>query len=385
MAHPKVKISDNNGNVVSVTNNKLDVNAVLSASDNIEIGNVDIKLNGTGVSADEGNADAGTIRMTIADDDNHFGAIGTASDVDGNIHGQLRYIGTQTEAALIQTGEAYSEGHYHTTGIVRNDTLASLVSADNDYSVLQINSIGGLYVTGSEVEDAAVQGQPMLMGGRYDASTRSLNDGDAGAIAVTAKGYQEIVIKDLGGTTAIVASADSDSSPDLDGFALLGTHALLSARSDASTTCGVTCVNSTHNALHVAISDGAEVANVNSSNQLEVEVKNSALTVDLGSNNDVTVTGTVGHDITGITSGTNVAIDNSTAENLSAVGACKRMDIQADPANTGYIWIGGSNVTASRGVRLGPGDFYSIDCDNTADVYAIATVADENAFCNVFT
>ena len=96
MPHPKVKIADNSGNEVSVTNNKLDVNAVLSASDNIEIGNVDIKLNGTGVSADEGNADAGTIRMTIADDDNHFGAIGTASDVDGNIHGQLRYIGTQS-------------------------------------------------------------------------------------------------------------------------------------------------------------------------------------------------------------------------------------------------------------------------------------------------
>jgi len=58
--------------------------------------------------------------------------------------------------------------------------------------------------------------------------------------------------------------------PDLDGLILLGVHSLLSARKDSSTTIGLTAEDSTHNALHVAISDGEGIANVDGSNQLTV-------------------------------------------------------------------------------------------------------------------
>ena len=60
----------------------------------------------------------------------------------------------------------------------------------------------------------------------------------------------------------------------------------------------------------------------------------------------------------------------------------------AHPTNTGYIWIGDSAVTtngANGGIRLAPGDFYSIDIDNTGDVYAVATVDGENVCFNYFT
>ena len=50
MPHPKVKISDNSGNTVGVTNNKLDVNLGTAAS--IDIGDVEIKGH---ASLDEGN------------------------------------------------------------------------------------------------------------------------------------------------------------------------------------------------------------------------------------------------------------------------------------------------------------------------------------------
>ena len=44
MPHPKVKISDDSGNAVSVTDNRLDVNAAITvASDNIDIGDVEVK------------------------------------------------------------------------------------------------------------------------------------------------------------------------------------------------------------------------------------------------------------------------------------------------------------------------------------------------------
>ena len=43
MAFPKLKISDDDGNVADVTSNRLDVNAYLSATPTIDIGDVSIK------------------------------------------------------------------------------------------------------------------------------------------------------------------------------------------------------------------------------------------------------------------------------------------------------------------------------------------------------
>ena len=43
MAYPRIKLADNSGNEVSVTTNRLDVNAYLSATPTIDIGDVSIK------------------------------------------------------------------------------------------------------------------------------------------------------------------------------------------------------------------------------------------------------------------------------------------------------------------------------------------------------
>ena len=53
MPFPKIKLSDDSGNAVSVTDNRLDVNAAITvASDTIDIGDVEIKGH---ASLDEGN------------------------------------------------------------------------------------------------------------------------------------------------------------------------------------------------------------------------------------------------------------------------------------------------------------------------------------------
>jgi hypothetical protein len=100
--------------------------------------------------------------------------------------------------------------------------------------------------------------------------------------------------------------------------------------------------------------------------------------------------GKVGHDITAILSDDNPSVGTSAEKISGADGdvACKRIDIMAHPDNTGYIWVGDSAVSVNGlngGIRLSPGDFYSMDIDNTGDVYAIATVADENVCFNYFT
>jgi len=165
MPHPKVKISDNSGNEVAVTSNALDVN-IASGTADIDIGDVSLLLDGTAADYGTGNVNTSgrTLRVTLASDDVHFGAVGAAADVDGVIHGQLRYIGnsiadisggvtqnqlrTSIEYTIKSSGGQYTEGdNGHPSWAVRNDTLASLVSVDNDYAPLQVNASGALYTT----------------------------------------------------------------------------------------------------------------------------------------------------------------------------------------------------------------------------------------------
>ena len=80
----------------------------------------------------------------------------------------------------------------------------------------------------------------------------------------------------------------------------------------------------------------------------------------------------------------------TTAEKIHTAAdvAIKRIDIQASPDNTGYIYVGDSGVAgdgSGGGIRLAAGDFYSLDIDNTADVYVAASVDQEDVYYTYFT
>ena len=277
---------DTDGDAVTVTSSRLDVNAYLSATPTIDIGDVSLLLGGTAASTNADTMDDQTLRVTLATDDTHWGTVGTASDVDGTAHGQLRYIGNALASqstiasntggakdalnwAVSTTGAEYAEGDggFLVTG-VRNDTLASLVSVDHDHAPFQVNADGALYVE--------------------------------------------------------VASS-----------------ATLTVNSHAVTNTGTFAVQA-------------------------------------------------GHDITGLASDDNDTVGTSAEKISGADGdvACKRVDIMAHPSNTGEIWVGDSAVTTNGGnggIRLLAGDFYSMDIDNTGDVYVVATVDGENVCFNYFT
>ena len=95
--------------------------------------------------------------------------------------------------------------------------------------------------------------------------------------------------------------------------------------------------------------------------------------------------GKVGHDITGLQSDNNEGVDDTTAEALGGSQACKRVDMQADSTNTGYIYVGGTDVSATKGIRLAPGDFYSVDIDNVADIFVLASVDEEDIHFTYYT
>jgi len=189
---------------------------------------------------------------------------------------------------------------------------------------------------------------------------------------------------------ALVVAATSDADPDLDGTNLLGVHSLLSARKDATTTVGLTAEDSTHNALHVAISDGEGIANVDASNQLlvvdeplavlvgEVQATPTANTVlarlktigdgQLADGHNVTVDNAVGSgvyvrpgtsavftikDDKGTTAGTStgITVGSSSTTVLASNSARKEAIIVNDSDEVAYLKYGTTAVLNS-GIRL---------------------------------
>lgn len=64
---------------------------------------------------------------------------------------------------------------------------------NGDVGAIAIDVAGRQKVVGAAAEDAAVVGNPVLVGGRYDATARTLDDGDVGANALDAAGNVQVV------------------------------------------------------------------------------------------------------------------------------------------------------------------------------------------------
>lgn len=90
---------------------------------------------------------------------------------------------------------------------------------------------------------------------------------------------------------------------------------------------------------------------------------------------------TVNHNITGIGHGVKVVTTAGTDLALAASTACKKVDIQAQTDNTSIIAVGGSGVDATvatgTGIVLNPGDVYSLEIDNLADIFIDSLVSGE--------
>ena len=76
--------------------------------------------------------------------------------------------------------------------------------------------------------------------------------------------------------------------------------------------------------------------------------------------------------------GRKVVTTAGTAVALATTTAIKRVYIQAETDNTGYIVVGASTVVASlstrRGIALDAGDSLALEIDDLADVYIDSTV-----------
>ena len=221
---------------------------------------------------------------------------------------------------------------------MRNNVLEDLTGADNTLAPLQVNTIGGLYITGSEVENAAVQSEPLLMGGRYDASARTLGSGDAGAIALNSSGH------------VIVAGIDD-----------------------------------------VIYADDADF-NLDSSKGIAIMGYNGNQSIDSGDVGVTSLTGT-GH-IKAVTNLGNpdtfamIDVDNTSerlSDTIGVVTDCIEIFLQADESNSGYVIVGDVDVADNRGMKLNAGDTLILNVEDTRTLYLWGSAADQNVRCMVTT
>ena len=132
-----IKIRDEDGDVVSVTNNRLDVNATLVAGATIDIGDVDMFLDGgTALLGDEGAVAPGVLRVTIATDDNVSTKLTTISSNITTIIKAEDAVHSSSDKGIMPL-------------VVRKDIGGSLASHDGDYAPLQVTSTGALRVASS--------------------------------------------------------------------------------------------------------------------------------------------------------------------------------------------------------------------------------------------
>ena len=119
--------------------------AVLDDWDDSDYANVNLNVAGSDIAANAGTMSATTPRVTIATDDTHFGAVGAAADVDGVVHGQLRYIG-----AGLDTLE---------TTLSNIETAIQIIDDwdDSDYANVNINLAGSDAQAGEGTISASTQ------------------------------------------------------------------------------------------------------------------------------------------------------------------------------------------------------------------------------------
>jgi hypothetical protein len=161
---------------------------------------------------------SGVQRVTLASDDpgvTHLATIAGAVD------------GTEMQVDIVAGGvTGRAEDAAHSTGhegvvilAVRRDTAAVGSDTDGDYSTVNVDSAGRVYVNsaGTAAHDAAIAGNPVRIGGRaVSADVTAVTAGDAVDLIATLTGKQVVYPFALPGTSWSYASpaAVTDTADD---------------------------------------------------------------------------------------------------------------------------------------------------------------------------
>ena len=218
MPFPKIKLSDDSGNAVGVTDNRLNVNAYLAATPTIDIGDVSLLLDGTAADYGTGNVNTSgrTLRVTIATDDNVSTKLTT-------INTNIATIDSMIGVHDVSTGT----GGSRIMGVSRliDGSPLPTVDAEGDNTQLycSLNGIQFVNLTTENGSDSAVvaddsgqQATPGMVnvGGEYRSSDTTYTDGDATILQTNVNGLLRVdgsdVTQPISGTvTANLGTTDN--------------------------------------------------------------------------------------------------------------------------------------------------------------------------------
>lgn len=405
----KTQIVDAAGNAVTVTGNKLDVNATASlagttlpisgASDAVGVAIVDgsgnqitsfgggtqyadgdavatptgtaaLGFDGTNVQAlatdASGNLQVDVLNSSIPVTDN-----GGSLTVDGTVAVSSSALPTGAATAANQQTDALTDTELRATPVVvdlgaNNDVTVSgtvaatqsgswSLAANQSVNVAQMNGVattmgngasgtgvqrvtiasdstGVIIARGAAAVDAAVSGNPVYTGGRASTATPTAvsADGDAQSFWLTRNGALNIA--DAGGSITVDGTVGVSGTVTVDGS---GVTQPVSAASLPLPTGAATAANQQTDAL------------------TDTELRASPVVVDLGANNDVTVSGTV----TANLSATDNAVLDTIASNTGKGSSATLADVAGSATSVTLLASNASRIEAT------------ITNDSTADLY----------------
>lgn len=335
------------------------VDVTLTTGD-IEIGAVELK-NGTDdtrATVTAGNAlkvDGSAVTQPVS------GTVTATPSGTQNVDVTANTIGLATSANQLP------DGHNVT---VDNGAGASAVNIqDGGNSITVDGTVTASNISGDVASGSADSGNPVKVGAKYNATQPTFTDGQRADMQVDSRGNLRMGL--YANNTQTTASFKADNA---DTDATSATANKLGVMSRGTVFNGTTWDRQRGNAT-----DGT--------------------LVNLGANNDVTVTGTVTANLsatdnavldnidantaptTGLNTGRKVVTTAGTAVALATSTTCKWVQITAETDNTDLIVVGDSGVIASLSTREGTplyaGDTLTIPIDNLADVYIDSLVSGE--------
>ena len=184
----------NNANQVLLGTIDSDTDAIKTSLGNIDNSvdgnylNVNMNLAGTDAQAGEGTISATTQRVTIATDDDGVAHLATiAGAVSTQMQVDVVAISAQSDGTYIgdiKFGEALPAGSAAIGKLAAN---SGVDIGDVDVTSLPA-STNTIEIVGDAAENANAAGNPVLTGGRYDSSVRTLGNTDVGALALDPTG-----------------------------------------------------------------------------------------------------------------------------------------------------------------------------------------------------
>lgn len=362
----KTQITDAGGNQVTVTGNKLDVNATFSGtvSENVA------QLGGNNIDTNSGVKGAGTQRIVIATDQPTLtnpipvsatvlplptGASTSALQTTGNT--SLASIDTKLTNPLPVSQSSQPLPTGASTSALQNTGNTSLASIDTKLTnPLPVSAstlpLPTLAATSTKQSDGSQKSQIVDGSGNVIASTSNALNVNISGGSITPSGTQDENLKQVNGATVNVGIGASGTGTQRVAVAndstigLLAGAAIIGKVGIDQTTPGTTNGVQVNAALPAGSNViGHVIADSGSTTAVTGTVSTSEVAPTAIFNGKVTVT----------TAGTRVSLGSQ---------AIKSVTIKAAIANTGIIYVGNTTVAAANGFELSAGDTISIDIAN---------------------